>query len=144
MIGSNSSSLSLSGLTAANAGLYDVIVSNAFGMLTSAVATLTVNYATADSLNPGIYSPVSALALQPDGKTILGQQYNLDRLNQDGTYDGLWFNSVNPTVFAFAIQTNIATVFCGSFNSFFKLNQAYLPRPHPGRRPHLRVHPSPK
>src|SRR5260370_34133087 len=86
------------------AGSYDVVVSNAWGSATSAAAFLSVNLALTDSFNPGvggIYPDVFSVAVQVDGKilvggaflTLGGQSRNyIGRLNADGTLD----TSFNP------------------------------------------------
>jgi hypothetical protein len=60
------------------------------------VCSLTVNQVTADSLNPGLDNYVSTVAVQPDGKVLLGGFFlnlagvahsALGRLNADGTVD---------------------------------------------------------
>ncbi len=96
LTGATSSTLTLDNLQAANAGNYDVVVSNSFGSVTSAVAVLTLNLAVPDSFNPGANGPVTALAIQPDGKILVGGTFTtlggqprgrLGRLNPDGTLD---------------------------------------------------------
>src|SRR5262249_31493379 len=79
VVGTNST-LSLTGLTGADAGTYFVVVSNAYGIVVSSVAILSVNYAAADSLGialsaSGCGNPapiVDALAIQPDGEILMG------------------------------------------------------------------------
>ena len=132
LAGATTASLMFTNLQATNAGFYDGVVSNAYGVLTSAVVVLTVNYATADGLNSGVFSPVSSLALQPDGKIILGEQTGLVRLNLDGSWDNSWYSSVNSAVLALAILTNNATIFGGSFISVDSQNQRYLAHLNPG------------
>ena len=99
--------LVLTNLQWSDAGLYAVVVSNAYGSLTSAVAQLWVDGpVTLDSgFNPGaegreppIWSLyVKALAVQADGRILVGGDFttlggqprtNLGRLNADGTLDG--------------------------------------------------------
>ncbi len=96
LTGATSSTLTLTNLQATNAGNYDVVVTNAFGSVTSAVAVLTLNLAVPDSLNPGANGVVTALAVQPDGKILVGGSFTtlggqscnrLGRLNPDGTLD---------------------------------------------------------
>ncbi len=86
----------------ADAGNYDVLVSNAFGSVTSMVASLTLNLAVPDSFNPGANGPIATLAVQPDGEILVGGQFtslggqartNIGRLNPDGTLDA----SFNPS-----------------------------------------------
>ena len=128
LAGATSASLTFTNLQATNAGFYDVIVSNAYGVLTSAVAILTVNFATADSLNPGIIGQINALAVQPDGKIVIGgsfntgqfgpSRYNFARLNADGTIDVDAFDlGASGAVKAIAINTNGTVILGGAFTS---------------------------
>jgi uncharacterized delta-60 repeat protein len=88
-------SLTLTNVQVSDNGNYSVVVTNAYGSVTSSVATLTVYYA--DSFNPGAVGRyVESLAVQPDGKilaggvfTALGGQtrHYIGRLNADGSLD---------------------------------------------------------
>lgn len=100
-----SATLTLTNLQPATAGTYDVIVSNAFGSVTSAVAVLTLNLAVPDSFNPGADGPVATLAIQPDGRILVGGSFThlagqmrrrLGRLNPDGTLDAAFNPGGNP------------------------------------------------
>ena len=72
LVGATLPSLTLINAQATNAGGYDVVATDAFGSVTSAVASLRVNLALTDGLNPGVNGQVNALAVQPDGKILLG------------------------------------------------------------------------
>ena len=137
--GATNTSLTLTNLQAANAGYYDVVISNAFGVLTSAVVTLTVNLAAADSLNPGFASgQVNSLALQPDGRIIVGggfatnpyglSRYNLARLNADGTIQVGADAQANDAVLTLAICTNSSIVLGGAFTTVNGLTCSHLGR----------------
>ena len=100
--GATASSLTLTNLQGADAGGYDLVVANQFGSATSAVALLTVNLASVDtSFNPNPDGEVFALAVQADGKIVMGgrfgslggqTRYSLGRLYANGTLD----SSFNP------------------------------------------------
>ena len=62
----------LTNLQGTDAGSYWVVVSNQSRSVTSAVAVLTVNLATADTFNPGANNDVYCLAVQADGKILVG------------------------------------------------------------------------
>lgn len=103
--GATSATLTLTNLQPATAGSYDVVVSNAFGSVTSAVAVLSVNLAVADAFNPGANEPVTTLALQPDGRILVGGSFTrlagqvrnrLGRLHPDGTLDAAFNPGGNP------------------------------------------------
>jgi uncharacterized delta-60 repeat protein len=135
--GASESSLILTNVQLADEGNYNVVVSNAFGSATSAVAVLTVNSANPDSFNPGInstYDPfllsVNSMVIQTDGKiltggnfTALGGQtrYHIGRLNMDGTLDTAFNPGVSPlldsSVYSLAIQPD-GKILVGGFFSF--------------------------
>jgi uncharacterized delta-60 repeat protein len=104
------SSLTISNVQPPDGGSYDVVVTNLFGRITSAVAVLTVNLALPDAFDPnGSGGPLPiAFAIQTDGKIVTAGDISfpspccgLRRLNADGTSD---------TNFAAAI----ASVYSGS------------------------------
>jgi uncharacterized delta-60 repeat protein len=73
--GATAASLTLTNVQVAEAGYYDVIVSNAFGTYASAAGVLTVNGATPDAFNPTAYSwgagsPINTMLVQPNGVII--------------------------------------------------------------------------
>jgi uncharacterized delta-60 repeat protein len=95
--GATTPTLTLSSLQQSDAGSYDVVVSNPCGSITSSVALLTVNLITADStFNTYANDTITALAVQPDGKILVGGFFTnligqprdwIGRLNADGTLD---------------------------------------------------------
>jgi len=109
--GETSDTLTLTSVTAADAAIYTVVASNDAGSRSSAPASVSVNvrsggaYAPDASFManvPGIFDGVTigALAVQPDGKILVGASYDdgsgfgphLHRLNADGSLDA----SFNP------------------------------------------------
>lgn len=111
--------LVLTGVTAADAGLYDVVVSNDLGFATSRVATLSV-VAVVGALDPsfnlgtGPNNGVRAVTTMPDGRIVIGgdfTQYNgVSRtrfaiLEEDGSLVDLPTNpSFSSRVGAIAVQ----------------------------------------
>ena len=96
LAGAQDSLLTLTNVQGADAGYYDVIVSNVSGSVTSAVAGLTVNLVTADAFNPEVDGYVSTTVVQTDGKILVGGSFfelggqplgNIQRLNADGSLD---------------------------------------------------------
>ena len=96
LTGASGSTLTVTNAQVADAGSYDVVVSNPFATRTSSVAVLTVNLAISDSFDPGPDSRVDSLAVQTDGRilavgwftNLAGQvRTNLARLNPDGAVD---------------------------------------------------------
>ena len=131
-------SLVLTNVQLSDAGNYRVVVSNQFGSLTSAVATLTVNLATLDSgFNPGAGGSVSAMAVQPDGKVLLGgaftalggqTRYRLGRLNADGTLDTGFSPQASATVHCLTVQRDGKILVGGDFGSLAGYSRSYIGR----------------
>jgi uncharacterized delta-60 repeat protein len=128
--GATTTALTLSNLQRSDAGSYDLVVSNAFGMVTSAVALLTVNLASVDAFNPTADNTVYATANQSDGKIVLGgaftslgpqtqsnvaQFYNIGRINADGTPDTEFKATSDGTVDTVSMQTDGKILVGGSF-----------------------------
>ena len=73
LLAGTDSTLTIAAVQDGDAGTYRVVVTNAYGSASSAVASLTVNFATVDdSFNPGANSGVFSLAVQADGKMLVG------------------------------------------------------------------------
>jgi uncharacterized delta-60 repeat protein len=129
--GATDASLTLINVQRADAGCYDVVVSNGFGSLTSAVVALTVNLASADAFNPSAAGTVYTTAIQADGKILIGGDFltlggqacnNLGRLDAAGTLDtnfntGTNFNAgANGTVDTLAVQADGKILVGGYFS----------------------------
>jgi len=67
--GGSGASLSLTHVLGADAGKYDVVVTNAYGMTTSAVAVLTLNPAIDLAFNPQCWRGGFLVAVQADGRS---------------------------------------------------------------------------
>ena len=122
--GGTASSLVLTNVQWADVGAYDVIATNNFGSVTSAVATLAVNVAIVDGFNPGANDFVLALAERADGRILVGGSFTnlggqahlrLGQLNPDGSADAAFIEGANNTVRALAIQTNGQILVAGEF-----------------------------
>ena len=70
-----SSALVLTNVQRSDAGAYDAVVTNVQGSIASSLALLSVNLAAADSFDPGANGSVNALAIQPDGKLLVGGSF---------------------------------------------------------------------
>ena len=120
-------SLSFTNVQLSDAGAYRVVVTNPFANVTSAVATLTVNLATLDTnFTPAANLSVSAVALQADGKTLLGGTFTtlagstrlrLGRLNANGTLDTTFNPQPNATVYCLAVQPDGKVLVGGDFTT---------------------------
>ena len=131
LVQATNSSLSLTNLQGTDLGSYTVVVSNAYGCVTSTVAKLTL-YAGLDSaFHPGPDGSVYSLAQQTDGKILVGGAFrtlggqprkSLARLNNDGTVD-LGFSTgagdlFFPAVYALAVQVDKKILVAGTFTNF--------------------------
>ena len=113
LAGGTDGSLSLTHLQATDAGSYLVVVTNAYGSLTSAVAVLTVNTVLADNkFDPGLEglsdASVYSLAAQTDGRILVGGHFlavdgrsrlGAARLNADGTLDSVFDPKADGGIF---------------------------------------------
>ena len=125
--------LNLTNVSFADAGEYAAIVSNAFGVVTSAVARLIVVPPEPPGSLDSTFDPgqgadgvVRAVAKQTDGKIIVGGWFNiivggsrphLARLNSDGSLDANFPSGSGPDggVMAVAVQADGRLVIAGDF-----------------------------
>ena len=137
------SSLVLTNLQGSDAGSYDVVVSNVWGSVTSTVAFLSVNLALPDSFNPGTDGSVWSMALQADGKILVGGSFStlggqsrnyIGRLNADGTLDTS-FNpgagGSSPSVYSLAVQPDGKILVGGNFTTLGGLISSRIGRVNP-------------
>jgi uncharacterized delta-60 repeat protein len=109
----------------ADQGSYDVVVTNSFGSVTSQVAVVTLT-ATADSFNPNANNRVLALAVQADGKVLVGGNFTqiagqtcrgLARLNADGPFDSSFNSGVTGNVYCVALEPDSRIIVGGNFSA---------------------------
>jgi uncharacterized delta-60 repeat protein len=132
------STFTLANVQTNDAGVYSVIVSNAFGMVTSSNATLTVVYGcTPDSFNPVANDGVGCTAVQPDGKIVVGGGFTtlggqsrsrIGRLNADGTLDTSFNPGANDYVYSLAVQPDGKIVVGGFFTTLGGQSRSYIGR----------------
>lgn len=125
--GSASATLTISNVTQSDAARYFVVVTNLLGSITSQVAVLkVVNPVVPDSLNTTANGSVYCLAVQADGKVLLGGHFTeldgqkhlyLGRLNAAGTLDSSFNPEANGPVNALAVQADGKILVGGSFSS---------------------------
>ncbi|MBI5385354.1 MAG: immunoglobulin domain-containing protein [Verrucomicrobia bacterium] len=124
--GATAASLIVTNLQATDSGSqYQVVVTSLYGSVTSAVAVLAVNLATVDnSFDPGANNSPLALAVQTDGKILVGGQFTtlggqarnyLGRLNADGTLDSGFALEANGAVQALVLQADGKVLVGGAF-----------------------------
>jgi uncharacterized delta-60 repeat protein len=125
--GATAAALPLSNLQSAHAGSYWAVVSNPCGSVTSYVAVLTVNPASLDlTFNLGANGTVSSLAVQVDGKVLVGGTFTslggqtrnkIGRLNPDGTVDNTFNPGANDSVTSLAVQDDGKILVGGAFTT---------------------------
>ncbi len=116
--GATSATLNLSGVTAANAGAYDCVVTNVCGSVTTATATLTVNTVPVIETQPSSRSACAGemvtFSIVASGADSL--QWRKDGVNIPGATSATL--SINPVVSASAGSYDcVATNTCGSSTS---------------------------
>jgi uncharacterized delta-60 repeat protein len=127
LMGRTAASWTLTNSLATNAGSYWVAVTSPYGSVTSQVALLTVNQATADpGFNPEADGDVFSLAVQADGKILVGGDFStlggqtrnyLGRLNPDGTLDTAFNPGANGSVYSLAVQADGKILVGGDFST---------------------------
>lgn len=114
--GATQSSFVITNAHRGDIGHYHAVLGNAYGISTSAVASLTVNLTSIDALDLGaVDGHVECVVIQPDGKLVLGGTFNmiggqphtnLARVNADGTLDGDFAPAIQGNVYCLALQTD--------------------------------------
>jgi uncharacterized delta-60 repeat protein len=130
-------------------GLYSALVSNAEGSVHSGDAELMVKLPRAGEVDGSFSSgglingPVHAVAVQPDGKVLIGGDFTtmhgashsrIGRLNLDGATDHTFLNGLsgaNGIVFAVALQSDGKVLIGGGFNTVNGIDRKGIARLHP-------------
>jgi len=125
--GATGPDLSLKSLSGMEAGSYTVRISGVQGSVISSPVPLTIsNWPTVDAFNPGASSEVYSLALQTDGKIVVGGAFRtlggqwqnyIGRLDATGTLDSTFNPVANGAVVAVALQTDRKTIVAGNFTT---------------------------
>jgi uncharacterized delta-60 repeat protein len=141
LMGRAGASLTLTNSLATDAGSYWVAVTSPYGSVTSQVALLTVNQATADlGLNPEADGDVCSLAVEADGKILAGGQFStlvgqarnyLGRLNPDGTLDTGFNPGADDWVSSLTVQADGKILVGGYFTTLGGQTRNYLGRLNP-------------
>ena len=144
LTGATGAVLTLSNLSGTASGQYRVVVGSAFGSVTSAPATLNVSVGLDTNFNPGANNWISALAVQPDGGTLVGGQFTqfgggirnrIARLKPDGTLDASFNPNADGDVYSICLETDGRILICGAFYSVGGHEQRYLARLRPDGSP---------
>jgi uncharacterized delta-60 repeat protein len=113
--GAQTPTFTLSNVVGADAGGYSVTVSNMSGTVFSSTAQLFVNQAVADFFNPGADNGVRSVALQADGKVLVGGAFttlggharsHIARLYDDGRLDSAFNPGAGDDVTCIAVQAD--------------------------------------
>jgi uncharacterized delta-60 repeat protein len=89
---------------------------------------------TADDFNPQVASAAYALAVQADGKVVVGGEFwllgsqGLGRLNADGTLDTTFDPGVSDSVYTVAVQADGKILVGGYFTSLGGVSRGFLGR----------------
>jgi uncharacterized delta-60 repeat protein len=122
--GATDASLAITDIQASDMGGYDVEVCGLYGCVTSTTAVLAECVDTA--FDPGAGAPVRALALQADGRILVGgwfttfanqERNHIARLNADGTLDSGFNPNANGEVCTLAVQPDGKILVGGGFTS---------------------------
>jgi uncharacterized delta-60 repeat protein len=125
--GGTNALLTLTNVQLSSAGNYEVVLSNNFSSVTSRLAGLYISQypSVADSFNPGANGSVTAIAIQPDGRIIIGGAFTLvagqsrgriARLNSDGTLDAAFDPGANGSVNCILVMEDSKILVGGSFS----------------------------
>ena len=130
--GATDATLVLTNLTTNDVGAFSVVVTSSEGSVTSAVANLTI-VGVVDSFNPTADALVQCMAVQTDGKILIGGSFGqigaqprsrIARLNVDGTLDTNFnpgasgqVNGASSSVNALAIQPDGKILVGGTFST---------------------------
>src|ERR1035438_9005076 len=138
IMNASNSAFTIQSSALSDVGTYQVVVTNGFGAVTSAVATLTiVDQSVPDSFNPGASGEVYSFALQPDGKVLAGGAFTtlggqtrtrLGRLNKDGSLDVSFNPGADNNVYALGVQADGRIVVGGGFGTLGGQACSYLGR----------------
>jgi uncharacterized delta-60 repeat protein len=148
LLGMTGSAMTITNAGTANTGSYDVVVSNSMGTVASSVAGLFLaSPANADSFAPHINGSVQTIAVQPDGKVLVGFDIGSSsgyvcRFNADGSPDPAFKFAINNVVTALAVQEDLKILIGGYFTSFNGQPCASLGRAYPDGAPDTSFSPS--
>ena len=112
--------------------------------LAAAAGTAAAQAPLPDGLNPGASDAVSALAVQTDGKIVVGGAFTylypgnvsqvrnrIARLNADGSVDATFNSQANGTVYSLALQTDGYILVGGEFANLGGYTHYFIGRLHP-------------
>jgi uncharacterized delta-60 repeat protein len=140
LAGATGAALAFTGAQKDDIAGYSVVVTTAYGSVTSSVATLTLNLALPDALAPALNDEVRSLVTQPDGKIYIGGNFNhlgadwfygFGRLNADGSRDTNFNGHMNSGTDTVAVQSDGNILAGGWFTSVNDSPHSYICRFYP-------------
>ncbi len=129
--GATDATLTWTNIQGTDGGLYDVLVTSAWGSLRSLQAYLSVNMALPDSFNPAPDGPINIVAPQADGKILVSGSLTsiaghaatyLARLNADGSFDAQFLPHLDYLPQFVGLQPNGQIVVADTLGNVFRLN----------------------
>lgn len=117
--------------------LFNIALATVAGAASVSAASYTLTDTNFNVGGSGADGTVYAVAVLPDGKIMIGGEFNnvngtnqskLARLNQNGTLDTSFSLTPNGTVLAILVQPNGEVVIGGEFTSISSTSRAYLAR----------------
>lgn len=126
LAGANSNTLFIASAQKDDVASYSVVVASSFGVVTSSVAALTLNLALPDAFAPELNDEVRSLATRPDGKILIGGNFNhlgpewfweFGQLNADGSRDTNFNGHVNSSTDTIAVQPD-GNVLVGGWSTY--------------------------
>ncbi len=122
---------------ATNAGVYDVMVSNLYGSVTSTPGVVTVNMSAIDDWVPDANAIVHTTAVQPDGRVVVGGSFTalgayarnrIGRVFADGTVDSQFNPNANGDVYCILQLPDGKLLVGGAFTTLGGRTCKYLGR----------------
>jgi uncharacterized delta-60 repeat protein len=132
--GATAAQLSITNVQAADFGRYSVEVSNTYGSVASSIALLTALDA---GFNPNANDAVNSIALQADGKILIGGAFTtvgvttrsrIARINVDGSVDAGFNPIANNTISSLSVQPDGMILVGGTFTSIGGTNRNRIAR----------------
>ncbi len=142
----------LTNVQPADAGLYEVTVSNQFGTASRSLKRLYVNESMPDIFNPGVGGSVRAFAVRADGRILIGGSFTniagyerngIGLVNPDGTLDMGFHPEADGTVNCVAIQEDGKILVGGGFTNLAGQPLTGIGRLNPDGSPEVSFHPCP-
>jgi len=134
--GATNAALTLINVQSSQAGNYAVLLTNFYGSILSSNAVLTVLVpGMPDSFDPGANSGVYGMAVQADGKVLVGGNFttlggqsrpHIVRLNADGKLDTNFNPGANESIISLAVQPDGKILVGGGFTNLVGQSRSFI------------------